>query len=257
MKYLNLVLFCLFVVVNSSVFSQLKINEGCNKNYQSLLDENEDTPDWIELYNSGSSSINLSNYFLSDNIASPQQWQLPNANLAPGEYQTVFCSGKNRIGSTPFSSVLNQTAFNPVNGWNLHTLTTPFIWDGVSNVVLNVCSYNSTQYTSNSSFFQTATSFPSTLASFNDGNDNSCSANLGGVYNQRPNVKINSTQIGFGTIQNSGTDYPAPYGNWYWCARHQFLFRADELIAAGLSAGQITSISFQVAGTSGEFYHPE
>jgi hypothetical protein len=254
MKYQNLVLFCLFVVVNSFVFSQLKINEGCNKNYQSLLDENEDTPDWIELYNSGSTSINLSNYFLSDNIASPQQWQLPNANLAPGEYQTVFCSGKNRIGSTPFSSVLNQTAFNPVNGWNLHTLTTPFFWDGVSNVVLNVCSYNSTQYTSNSSFFQTATSFPSTLASFNDGNDNSCSANLGGVYNQRPNVKINSTQIGFGTIQNSGTDYPAPYGNWYWCARHQFLFRADELIAAGLSAGQITSISFQVAGTSGEFY---
>jgi hypothetical protein len=254
MKHLYKTLLFLFLFIDLLVFSQLKINEGCNKNYQSLLDENEDTPDWIELYNSGSSSINLSNYFLSDNIASPQQWQLPNANLAPGEYQTVFCSGKNRIGSTPFSSVLNQTAFNPVNGWNLHTLTTPFIWDGVSNVVLNVCSYNSTQYTSNSSFFQTATSFPSTLASFNDGNDNSCSANLGGVYNQRPNVKINSTQIGFGTIQNSGTDYPAPYGNWYWCARHQFLFRADELIAAGLSAGQITSISFQVAGTSGEFY---
>jgi hypothetical protein len=254
MKYQNLVLFCLFVVVNSFVYSQLKINEGCNKNYQSLLDENEDTPDWIELYNSGSTSINLSNYFLSDNNVSPQQWQLPNANLGPGEYQTVFCSGKNRLGSTPFSSVLNQTSFNPVNGWNLHTLTTPFFWDGVSNVVLNVCSYNSTQYTSNSSFFQTATSFPSTLATFNDGNDYSCSANLGGVYNQRPNVKFNSTQIGFGTIQNSGTDYPAPYGNWYWCARHQFLFRADELIAAGLSAGQITSISFQVAGTSGEFY---
>ena len=254
MKYLGKVLFGLFLIVHSFIFSQLKINEGCNKNFQSLLDENEDASDWIELYNGGSNTLNLSSYFLSDNDASPALWQLPPVALGPGEYQTVFCSGKNRLGSTPFTNVLTQPAFTPVNGWNQHALATPFFWDGVSNVVLNVCSYNSTQYTSNSSFFQTATSFPSTLATFNDGNDYSCSANLGGVYNQRPNVKFNSAQIGFGTIQNSGTDYPAPYGNWYWCARHQFLFKADELIAAGLTAGQISSISFQVAGTPGEFY---
>ena len=254
MKYLGKVLFGLFLIVHSFIFSQLKINEGCNKNFQSLLDENEDASDWIELYNGGSNTLNLSSYFLSDNDASPALWQLPPVALGPGEYQTVFCSGKNRLGSTPFTNVLTQPAFTPVNGWNQHALATPFFWDGVSNVVLNVCSYNSTQYISNSSFFQTATSFPSTLATFNDGNDYSCSANLGGVYNQRPNVKFNSAQIGFGTIQNSGTDYPAPYGNWYWCARHQFLFKADELIAAGLTAGQISSISFQVAGTPGEFY---
>jgi hypothetical protein len=254
MKYQNQVVCCLFLIVNSFIYSQLKINEGCNKNYESLFDENDDASDWIELYNSSSNAIDLSTYFLSDKFTSPRLWQLPPGTLEPGEYQTVFCSGKDRSGSAPFTNVLNQTAFNPINGWNQHILTTPFIWDGVSNVILNVCSYNSNQYTTNSSFFQTSTPFSSSLAAFNDGNDYSCSASLGGVYNQRPNIKFNSAQIGFGTIQNSGTDYPAPYGNWYWCARHQFLFRADELIAAGLSAGQISSISFQVAGTSGEFY---
>lgn len=254
MKYLYRAFLFLFLLINSFTFSQLKINEGCNKNYQSVVDENEDAPDWIELYNSGTTPINLSNYFLSDNNSLPQQWQLPSLILGSGEFQKVFCSGKNRLGSEPFTNVLNQPAFTPVNGWNQHLLSAPFMWDGVSNVVLNVCSYNSTQYTTNSSFFQSTTPFPSSLVTFNDGNDYSCSAGLGAVYNQRPNVKFNSAQIGFGTIQNSGTDYPAPYGNWYWCARHQFLFKAQELIDAGLSAGLISSISFQVAGTSGEFY---
>lgn len=254
MKFNYIVFIFLSIFIKSKIFSQLKINEGCNKNYQSLLDENEDASDWIELHNGGTNPINLSAYFLSDDETSPQRWQLPPLTLDPGEYQTVFCSGKNRSGSVPFTSTLNQTAFTPINGWNQHVFSTPFVWDGVSNVILNVCSYNSTQYTTNSSFFQTTTSFPSSLVTYNDGNDFSCSANLGALYNQRPNIRINGAQIGFGTIQNSGTDYPAPYGNWYWSARHQFLFRADELISAGLTAGPISSISFQVAGTSGEFY---
>ncbi len=236
------------------IIAQLKINEGCNKNYLSKIDEDGDAPDWIELYNSGTENIILSNYFLTDNSTKPFEWQLPSLTLAPGEFQTIFCSKKNRLGSDPFNFVLNQQAFSPIVGWNQHNLATPFVWDGVSNIVLNVCSYNSTQYTVNSSFYQSPTSFASSLVALNDGNDFSCGATLGQTYNQRPNVKFNSTQIGFGQIQNGNTDYPAPYGNWYWCARHQFLFKAEELISAGLTAGPISNLSFQVSSTTGEFY---
>ena len=52
-----------------------------------------------------------------------------------------------------------------------------------------------------------------------------------------------------GDIQNSPTDYPAPYGNWYWGARHQMLILASELSASGLSAGNITSLAFDVVST--------
>jgi hypothetical protein len=234
--------------------SQIKINEGCNKNYQSLIDEDGDSPDWLEIHNSGAESIQLANYFLSDNLDNKTLWQLPNKIVGPGEFQTVFCSGKNRLGSSPFVSVLNNQSFTPTSGWNQHNFTNSYLWDGVSNIIVNVCSYNSIQYTANSSFFQSPTSFASSAAAFNDGSDFSCSAILGGVYFQRPNIKFNNIQIGFGTIQNSGTDYPAPYGNWYWCAKHQFLFRAEELLAAGLTAGPINSLSFQVSSTPGEFY---
>ncbi len=56
-----------------------------------------------------------------------------------------------------------------------------------------------------------------------------------------------SSQIGTGTQTNTGATYPAPYGNRFDGARHQMLFRASELQAAGVEAGIISSVAFDVA----------
>lgn len=53
-----------------------------------------------------------------------------------------------------------------------------------------------------------------------------------------------SNAVGTGSLVNTSTGYPSPYANWYEGARHQFLFLASELSAAGLVAGNINSISF-------------
>lgn len=53
-------------------------------------------------------------------------------------------------------------------------------------------------------------------------------------------------QVGTGTNQNSSTSYPTPYGNFYEGAKSQFLYLASELSAAGIVAGNINSISFNV-----------
>lgn len=45
--------------------------------------------------------------------------------------------------------------------------------------------------------------------------------------------------------QNTATNWPSPYGNWYRNAKHQFLFRANELVAAGMGAGKITEIAWE------------
>jgi hypothetical protein len=57
--------------------------------------------------------------------------------------------------------------------------------------------------------------------------------------------------LGTDIFTNSSTTYPAPYGNWYWGARHQMLILASELSALGLTAGPINSIGFNVAATNG------
>lgn len=52
--------------------------------------------------------------------------------------------------------------------------------------------------------------------------------------------------IGTGTTSNTNTTYPAPYGNWYWGARQQYLIRASEIIAAGGTPGFISSLGWNV-----------
>lgn len=58
-------------------------------------------------------------------------------------------------------------------------------------------------------------------------------------------------QVGTGSIVNTATSYPAPYGNYYEGAKHQFLFLASELTAAGITAGNVNSISFNATNLNG------
>ncbi len=64
------------------------------------------------------------------------------------------------------------------------------------------------------------------------------------------------TQVGNGTTVNTTTTYPAPYGNWWSSVKHQFLFRASELTAAGISGGKIDRLDFNVSAINGiSTYH--
>ncbi len=72
--------------------AQLLINEVCSDNETIITDEFGDESDWIELYNAGSSSVNLAGYFLSDNADDPQKWTFPSVSIAPAEYLLIFAS---------------------------------------------------------------------------------------------------------------------------------------------------------------------
>lgn len=52
--------------------------------------------------------------------------------------------------------------------------------------------------------------------------------------------------IGTGTNSNTSANYPAPYGNYYWGAKHQILILASELTAAGMTPGNISALAFEV-----------
>ncbi|MBU3742873.1 MAG: hypothetical protein FGM24_11435, partial [Candidatus Kapabacteria bacterium] len=56
--------------------------------------------------------------------------------------------------------------------------------------------------------------------------------------------------IGTGTAFNGTTGYPAPYGNFYDGAKHQMLYTAQELLAAGMPPGQIVALGFDVVATN-------
>jgi len=60
------------------------------------IDMDGEYSDWIEIYNPSEKSVNLSEYYISDNIEKKQKFRLPVIDLESGEYFLVFASGKNK-----------------------------------------------------------------------------------------------------------------------------------------------------------------
>ena len=230
--------------------AQIVINEGSNKNHSTLQDEDNEFPDWIEILNTSADTVSLLNYSLSENANDPLMWTFPNIKLPPGEFLPVFCSEKNRKPVSAFINVVNTGEYTPVVGWNTHTFTTPFYWDGVSNILINTCAFNTSGYTSSSVLSFSNTSFSSTVSIAQDGNPAICGQQSGNTFAGRVNMQLNGVSIGTENNLTSATDYPTvPYGNWYQGNKNQYLILASELSSAGLMAGNITTIGFEVIST--------
>ena len=58
--------------------------------------------DWVELLNSSSVAINLSEYWISDSKDNPQKYQLPNVTLGAGERYIIYCNGVGEGNQAPF-----------------------------------------------------------------------------------------------------------------------------------------------------------
>jgi len=74
---------------------QLVINEIVAAN-DSFVDSFGDTPDWIEIRNVGSASVELAGWTIADQASS---WTLPSGSLGPGQRRLIFASGRDLTGS--------------------------------------------------------------------------------------------------------------------------------------------------------------
>lgn len=85
-----------------SVFGQLKINEyTCsNTSLLGLADSYGEYEDWIEIYNPGSSPVNLSGWYLSDKATNLTKWTIPSGTVNPGGFKLVFCSKRNTVNGS-------------------------------------------------------------------------------------------------------------------------------------------------------------
>lgn len=65
-----------FDISNSDIY----INEVVSDNANSIADNEDEYDDWIEIYNSGNTPINLADYYISDNNSDLQKWKIPDTN---------------------------------------------------------------------------------------------------------------------------------------------------------------------------------
>lgn len=92
--YFHLVLIA--VGLTAAEASSIAINEFMASNGQTIADEDGDFEDWIEIFNSGSDTIELKGFGLSDDSSRPFRWTFPDVRIDPGEFMLIWASGKNR-----------------------------------------------------------------------------------------------------------------------------------------------------------------
>ncbi len=125
------------------------------------------------------------------------------------------------------------THFGPLNytdqiGWNQHDFISPFYWDGVSNILIKTCFYNTTW--GNNAIMNMSNYSYNTLI-FRRRNNDPCTSNwINGIESNRPNIRfqlldinappisdfsVNSNVSCDGTVifNDLSSNYPT---SWFW-----------------------------------------
>jgi hypothetical protein len=84
---------------NLAVTSDLVINELMASNATTVSDQDGEFDDWVELYNQGTVTIPLNDYYISDNENNLAKWQFPNVTIQAGEYLIVWLDGDDGLQS--------------------------------------------------------------------------------------------------------------------------------------------------------------
>ena len=100
------------------VRGQVLISEFMANNGKTLADEDGAFSDWVEIWNSTNATINLGNYYLTDDVTIPNKWAFPAWTLGPNQYAVVFASLKNRL---PAQAVPGQDNPGTLASPHLHT----------------------------------------------------------------------------------------------------------------------------------------
>lgn len=98
MKRLNCgLLMAGLAATGATAHAELIINELMQSNIDCIMDDLKEFPDsWVELYNAGSESVNLSDYALSVSPKEKKAYKLPSRTVSPGQYVVVYCDNEEK-----------------------------------------------------------------------------------------------------------------------------------------------------------------
>ena len=130
----------------------------------------------------------------------------------------IACTQVNDLGTgfgvpfvtAPFVTVWGPQTYTINNGWNTHTFNQAYEWDGVSNIIVEIC-YDwvaSVTYTNNAITNNVATAYNSFAVYYSDTQPACPSTTTNQTYMQRPN-----TRFGHCVGQSQPSDYTY---SWLW-----------------------------------------
>ena len=131
--------------------------------------------------------------------------------------KTTSASALGAAFETSLTQVFTTTTYQTVVGWNTFTFSTPFVWDGVSNLIVETCFDNgANNWSGNAAIHRTTTTFNSVTNKYSDAATNTCLESTGTTSKVRPDMKIVlaapsglSNDIGVYQIVNPYSGVPA------------------------------------------------
>ena len=87
-------LFLIATCIYSLSYSQILINEYSASNIDGINDAFGDKEDWVELYNTTGTSVDLTGWYISDSYGNPLKWTFPAANINANDHKLIFCTGR-------------------------------------------------------------------------------------------------------------------------------------------------------------------
>ena len=109
--------------------------------------------------------------------------------------------------TTPLQQVWTDPSYVNPAGWNTHNFSSPFMWDGMSNIVIETC-FNNSSYSSGSTIEYTTTPFNSCIV-YRADNSSVCTGTTSSYNNgNRPNMILNAMGPGCPSALVPVTAYP-------------------------------------------------
>jgi len=84
--------------VRAPLAGVLFVNEFMASNQRTIVDEDGEYADWVELHNAGDTGVDLRGMFLTDDLSRPMKWSFPDTVIAAHGHLLVWCDGGYREG---------------------------------------------------------------------------------------------------------------------------------------------------------------
>ena len=136
-----------------------------------------------EMQSAGMSAGNITS--LSFDVVSPPEYTIKDFEIE------IKSTSQNSISSwdnTNLSPCFGPSDINIINGWNQHNFSTPFYWDGISNLIVKTCFYND-DGASNAIMKMSNYSYNALI--YRRSNGDPCPATwINGIESLKPNIRI-------------------------------------------------------------------
>ncbi|MFT5646101.1 MAG: hypothetical protein ACI976_000779 [Aureispira sp.] len=132
------------VLISNTVYSDIYINEFMPENLNAITDDMGEYEDWIELYNAGTTPVDIGGLYLTDDLTEPNKYRVPTTSpdsttISPGGFLLLWADKDPEQGVLHLDFKLNNVSeqiglvrYSPINTFFIDSLIYGYLGSDIS-----------------------------------------------------------------------------------------------------------------------------